>query len=303
MASQGARHLSGWASSVRDSAPVVILDPIDVRGLSALEPDTRDTSRPHDVIVSAEALGVLKDAHPDLVQSAERLRVIDASDTGEVREAVDAPFASPLPRGGRAAKRALDILVAVATALVLAPVLVIACVAVKATSPGPVLFRQVRTGQDGRRFEMLKLRTMAVNNDDSEHRRYVAEVIAGTAAQHDGTFKLTGDPRVTAVGRVLRRFSIDEVPQLLNVLRGDMSVIGPRPPLPHEVDLYDARAWLRLRVRPGLTGLWQVSGRCELTFEQMIDLDIRYWRDWTLLRDLSILAKTPAVVLGGKGAA
>ena len=115
--------------------------------------------------------------------------------------------------------------------------------------------------------------------------------------RQDGIYKLTRDPRVTKVGRVLRQFSLDELPQLVNVIRGEMSVVGPRPPLVDEVEHYDARAWQRLRVKPGLTGLWQVSGRSELSFPEMIELDIRYWQEWSFASDLVILLRSPLVFL------
>jgi lipopolysaccharide/colanic/teichoic acid biosynthesis glycosyltransferase len=141
------------------------------------------------------------------------------------------------------------------------------------------------------------------DNSDSEHQRYVAALIRGEAQRHRGMYKLTDDPRVTRVGRVLRRWSIDELPQLWNVLRGDMSIVGPRPPLEREVEQYDARTWLRLRGRPGLTCLWQVNGRCELSFAEQVELDLEYWRRWSLWRDVGILARTPWAVMSGKGAA
>lgn len=299
MASQGASDIRFGPTRPRGGKPVVILDPVDVRHLA------RRPSRTSSAIVSSDALPLLRDEHPDVYRSLDRMRVIDlrGQDRAAVDGVLDRPFTSPLPLVGGSVKRLLDVIIAIALCVAFLPLMIIACACIKITSRGPVLFRQVRTGQDGRRFEMYKLRSMSIDNDDSEHRAYVASVISGTADRHEGTFKLTGDPRITKVGRILRRFSIDEVPQLLNVLRGDMSLIGPRPPLPHEVELYDGHAWQRLRVRPGLTGLWQVSGRCDLTFEQMVELDIEYWRSWSLRRDLLILLKTPAVVLGGKGAA
>jgi lipopolysaccharide/colanic/teichoic acid biosynthesis glycosyltransferase len=175
--------------------------------------------------------------------------------------------------------------------------------AVRWDSRGPAIFRQVRMGANGRRFQLYKLRTMHHGNDDRVHREYVAQLITGGGQRHDRMYKLVDDPRVTRVGRVLRHFSIDEVPQLWNVLKGDMSLVGPRPPLPHETQLYSASAWRRLRVKPGITGLWQVSGRSELSFDEMVSLDVSYWRRWSLRSDLAILLKTPRTVLSGRGAA
>ncbi|MDQ4089719.1 MAG: sugar transferase [Actinomycetota bacterium] len=190
-----------------------------------------------------------------------------------------------------------------ATALLLVlPVLLVAMAAVRFNSAGPALFKQVRVGANGRRFRLFKLRTMFTGNDDTAHRAYVAGLISGDADRHGGVFKLVGDPRITSIGGFLRRFSIDELPQLWNVLKGDMSIVGPRPPLPREVELYGDRAWARLRVKPGITGLWQVSGRSELSFEEMVALDVQYWQRWSLLLDLKILVRTPAVVLAATGA-
>jgi lipopolysaccharide/colanic/teichoic acid biosynthesis glycosyltransferase len=210
---------------------------------------------------------------------------------------------APLTNVQRVLKRTLDVLGAAVLLLLLLPVLGVAAVAVRLDTPGPVLFAQERIGRGGRTFRILKLRSMSVGNDDSAHRAYVARLVRGEADAEGGVFKLVSDPRVTRVGRVIRRYSVDELPQLWNVLRGDMSLVGPRPALPDEVALYDSRARQRLAVKPGVTGLWQVSGRCELSFQQMIDLDVSYWQRWSLVRDLHILARTPLAALSGRGAA
>jgi lipopolysaccharide/colanic/teichoic acid biosynthesis glycosyltransferase len=149
---------------------------------------------------------------------------------------------------------------------------------------------------------MLKLRTMTVGNDDREHREYVAALIKGEGSTHGGSFKLMGDRRITRVGRFLRRYSLDELPQLLNVVRGDMSLVGPRPPVTAEVDHYDVTHWMRLRVKPGMTGAWQVAGRCELTYDEMVRLDVDYWRSWSVRTELRILVRTLPAVLSGRGA-
>ncbi|MCK9794700.1 sugar transferase [Isoptericola sp. 4D.3] len=180
--------------------------------------------------------------------------------------------------------------------LVMLPVMGVVALAVKVTSPGPVLFRQDRVGRDGHTFEMLKFRSMRPGAE-REHL-----VLAG---RHDGDgvlFKLRDDPRVTPVGRVLRRYSLDEVPQLFNVLAGQMSLVGPRPPLPAEVSQYEARVRRRLRVKPGLTGLWQVGGRSDLSWEEGVRLDVFYAENWTVFGDLLILARTAKAVLTGRGA-
>lgn len=219
------------------------------------------------------------------------------------KAASDTSTARPvLPLWGRALKRSVDIVVAATTLLVLLPIGIAIAVAVRLDTDGPAFFIQTRVGLDGRTFRFFKFRTMVVNNDDAAHREYVASLIRGEAVQEGGIYKLSFDPRVTRVGRFLRRFSLDELPQLLNVLLGQMTLVGPRPALPCETDLYDDVARERLRVKPGVTGLWQVSGRCELDFQQMVDLDVTYWKQWNLWMDVRILARTPKAVLSARGA-
>ena len=201
------------------------------------------------------------------------------------------------------AKRALDIVTAAVLLVLVLSILIVSAVAIRLESRGPVIFRQTRVGAHGRRFTILKLRTMQHDNDDSEHYAYVASLMSGNATRNGSIYKLVDDRRITRVGRVLRRLSIDELPQLLNVLAGDMSIVGPRPSLPSETELYDERTRKRLAHKPGLTGLWQVSGRSELTFRQMVDLDLWYIENWNLWSDIKILAKTPWQVVKGRGAA
>ena len=255
----------------------------------------------HQVLIDPAVLDQVRDRHPEILRTARRVWVVPphapASDA-----AVTSPE-NPLPLGGRLVKRALDILLALVGLLLVLPVLLVAMVAVRLDSSGPALFKQVRVGVNGRRFRLYKVRTMRNGNDDRGHREYVARLIAGSNEQCDGVYKLAHDPRITSVGRFLRHYSLDELPQLWNVLKGDMSLVGPRPALPHETELYPAHAWARLRVKPGVTGLWQVSGRSELSFDDMVSLDLRYWQQWTLLSDIVILLKTPGTVLSGKGAA
>ncbi|HYU46706.1 MAG TPA: sugar transferase [Terriglobales bacterium] len=216
-------------------------------------------------------------------------------------------------RFGRATKRMIDIVGGLSLLLLLSPVLAIIAAGVKLTSRGPVLFRQKRIGEHGTPFTFLKFRTMYVNNDASQHKEYVRQLIAGQAAKHptngngegngSGIFKLTNDPRVTAVGSFLRRTSLDELPQLVNVLRGEMSLVGPRPPLPYEVEAY--ATWHRRRLleaKPGITGLWQVNGRSRIGFDDMVRLDLRYARDCSPWLDLKILLQTPRAVISGNGA-
>jgi exopolysaccharide biosynthesis polyprenyl glycosylphosphotransferase len=196
----------------------------------------------------------------------------------------------------RVAKEVFDRGSAALLLLVLAPVFAVVALGVKVGSPGPVFFRQTRVGRDGRRFNMVKFRTMVV---DAEQRR--ADLKHRNEA--DGLlFKLRTDPRVTRTGRLLRRYSIDELPQILNVLRGEMSMVGPRPPLPDEVDLYEGHVNRRLLVKPGITGLWQVSGRSDLPWDEAVRLDLYYVDHWSPTMDITIMAKTFSAVLRGDGA-
>ena len=208
-------------------------------------------------------------------------------------------------RLSRLFKRAMDITGAAMLLLLLSPVLAVIAIAVKLSSKGPMLFRQQRVGQYGARFTFLKFRSMYVNNNSDIHKEYVRQLIAGKAEQKgkDGVFKLTNDPRITPVGRFLRRTSLDELPQFFNVLIGEMSLVGPRPPLPYEVEAYDV--WHRRRLleaRPGITGLWQVNGRSRTKFDDMVRLDLQYARKQSLWLDLKILLRTPSAVFSGDGA-
>ncbi|MBD7919268.1 sugar transferase [Cellulomonas sp. Sa3CUA2] len=207
---------------------------------------------------------------------------------------LEVQVASPRPR--LVIKQVLDVTLAGLALLVLAPMLGLAALLVAVTSPGGAIYRQVRVGQDGTQFVMYKLRTMYRDADE----RRAALLASGT---HDGVlFKMADDPRVTPVGRVLRRFSIDELPQLVNIIKGDMALVGPRPPLLEEVEAYHDSVHRRLHVRPGLTGLWQVSGRSDLDWEESVRLDLRYVDNWSVSMDLLILWKTGRAVLGGAGA-
>lgn len=214
----------------------------------------------------------------------------------------DAPAAS-LPTSGRVFKRILDIIVASLTLLASLPILLLAAVAIVVESSGGAFFVQTRVGRGGQPFRIVKLRTMRQDNDDKEHRAYVAALIRGEGQPQDGMYKIVDDDRRTRVGRWLRSLSVDELPQLWNVLRGEMSVVGPRPPLPEEAALYDHDTWARMAAKPGLTGLWQVSGRSRLSYEEMIELDVRYWREWSPLLDLRILLRTPKAVLWNRDTA
>jgi exopolysaccharide biosynthesis polyprenyl glycosylphosphotransferase len=200
------------------------------------------------------------------------------------------------------AKRGFDLVVALLLLVVLSPALLMIALLVRVSSPGPILFRQLRVGKDGHPFWMFKFRTMFVDNDPAVHQAYYRALINGHAEKNAQGYKLERDPRVTRVGHLLRRTSADELPQLFNVLIGDMSLVGPRPCLPYEVELYPPHAWERLLVKPGMTGLWQVNGRNLLDFAQMVELDVEYIRHWSFWLDLEILVRTPLVVLTGRGA-
>jgi lipopolysaccharide/colanic/teichoic acid biosynthesis glycosyltransferase len=203
------------------------------------------------------------------------------------------------------ARRTLDLVVACVTIVVLAPLMLAIVIAVRIDSRGPAVFRQTRLGRDKRPFTVLKFRTMYTHADEGRHRDYVRSLIAGNAERRPagGLYKLYGDDRVTAVGRFLRRWSLDELPQLWNVMRGEMSLAGPRPVLGYEVDVYPAWYDERFAVKPGLTGLWQVSGRNERTYEEMVRLDIEYVRRQSLGLDVLILARTAWTVMTRRGAA
>jgi lipopolysaccharide/colanic/teichoic acid biosynthesis glycosyltransferase len=209
------------------------------------------------------------------------------------------PQATAVPVRTTWSKRLLDTTVAVVALLLAAPLLLLFAALIRATSPGPVLFRQTRIGAGGRTFVMLKFRTMKHRCADDLHRAYVTDLLAGAATQQDGLFKLHNDPRITPVGRFLRKLSLDELPQLFNVLRGEMSLVGPRPSLPWELPMFPAWALRRLEVLPGVTGLWQVGGRNRLTFLQGLELDVQYVDQRSLWLDLRILAKTPIALLAG----
>jgi exopolysaccharide biosynthesis polyprenyl glycosylphosphotransferase len=205
-------------------------------------------------------------------------------------------------------KRAIDILGSTALLILCAPSFLVIALIVKLTSKGPVFFRQTRVGQYGRNFTFLKFRTMYVNNDPSVHREFVTKMIAsrehgGDSVNGEKVFKIKDDKRVTRVGKFLRRTSLDELPQFLNVLWGDMSLVGPRPPIPYELAAY--QTWHRRRlldVKPGITGLWQVTGRSRVKFDEMVRLDLRYATTWTPWLDLRILVRTPLAVIKGSGA-
>lgn len=205
-------------------------------------------------------------------------------------------------------KRTIDIVVGLFMSILCLPLCALIAIAIKATSKGPVLFRQMRVGQHGRQFMFLKFRSMYVDNDHNIHREYVTKLINKETAEDamrkpGAVFKLTGDKRITPIGRFLRKTSLDELPQFLNVLRGEMSLVGPRPPIPYELAAY--QTWHRrrlLEVKPGITGLWQVMGRSSVNFDAMVRLDLKYATSWSPWLDFKILLRTPLAVIRGSGA-
>jgi lipopolysaccharide/colanic/teichoic acid biosynthesis glycosyltransferase len=206
-------------------------------------------------------------------------------------------------------KRGIDIAGSLSGLILFSPLFLIIAVLIKCTSKGPVLFKQRRVGRFGREFNFLKFRTMYINNNSAIHEQYVRQLIGqknlfstAPGAQRP-VFKIVNDPRITPIGPFLRKSSLDELPQFINVLRGEMSLVGPRPPIPYEVAAY--RVWHRRRIieiKPGITGLWQIYGRSRTTFDEMVRLDLRYVREQSLWLDLKIILKTPRVILSGDGA-
>jgi len=196
----------------------------------------------------------------------------------------------------QAIKRLFDISSSAAALVALSPLLLTVAALIKLTSRGPIFFKQKRVGLHGKTFEMLKFRSMVINAEE------LKEKLAALNEQTGPVFKMKNDPRITPIGRFIRKYSIDELPQLLNVLRGEMSVVGPRPPLPKEVEKYAAWQRRRLSVRPGLTCIWQVSGRNQISFEEWMYLDMQYIDNWTLMTDLSLILRTVPVVVTGRGA-
>lgn len=204
--------------------------------------------------------------------------------------------------GGLVVKRALDLTGSVVGLLLLLPAFAVLSAAIKLSSKGPVFFCQERIGMNGRKFKLFKFRTMVVGNKDDIHREFVTRLIEGKLGEDQAVFKITSDPRVTPVGSILRKYSLDELPQLFNVVVGDMSLVGPRPPIHYEVERYCGWQRNRLMGKPGITGAWQVSGRSKTTFDEMVRLDLRYLRGWSVALDLKIILQTPLAVLRCRGA-
>lgn len=209
------------------------------------------------------------------------------------------------PRWQALARRTFDVAVALLVLVLLSPLLLGLALAIRLGSPGPALFRQRRIGYGQREFTLFKFRSMRSDADPRGHREYVTALINGQQANggRKDLYKLAVDDRITPVGRWIRKWSLDELPQLLNVITGDMALVGPRPAIAYEVEEYPSWYLKRFAVKPGLTGLWQVSGRNERTYEEMVRLDIEYAERRSLLLDFSILARTPLTVVARRGAA
>lgn len=209
------------------------------------------------------------------------------------------------------AKRGIDVAVSLFVLVFGFPFHLLLGLLIKLTSDGPVLFAQERVGEDGEAFRMFKFRTMVSDNNDEVHRNFARDFINGKTNGGNGgnggngsngnVFKIVNDPRITSIGKFLRKTSLDELPQFINVLKGEMSLVGPRPPLTYELDHYKEWHRQRLKVKPGLTGLWQVSGRSTVPFDEMVELDIFYIRNWSLLLDIKIILRTAPVMLRGFG--
>lgn len=203
-------------------------------------------------------------------------------------------------------KRVLDILFSLLVMIPICLVVAIVAVCIRFETPGPIFYRQKRLGLNGHEFMMLKFRSMYINNDDSVHRQAIARFMDGqklNEGKADTSYKKNDDPRITKVGRLIRKTSIDELPQFFNVLRGDMTLVGPRPPLLYEIERYEQRDWLRLAGKPGLTGIWQVYGRSRVSFKEMVEMDIQYLQQQSHLLDLKLICLTVPVMLFGRGGA
>ncbi len=209
--------------------------------------------------------------------------------------------------GYQRAKRILDVVFTLLILIPLCIVIAVAALLIRLDSQGPIFFRQKRIGLNGAKFEMLKLRSMYMDSSDIIHREAIKQFMNGNTL-HDNThtdniYKLSDDTRITRVGRFIRKTSIDELPQFFNILRGEMSLVGPRPPLPYEVELYSSKDWLRLDGKPGLTGSWQVYGRGRVSFQTMVEMDIAYLQQQSLWQDLKLIMLTIPVIISGRGGA
>jgi exopolysaccharide biosynthesis polyprenyl glycosylphosphotransferase len=303
IAPRGSGRLPGTATRVFDLVPLLpgdtdaasLIGQLDIDRVM-LAPSLGDSRGRGDLVCELSELGV----HVDLIPSwsdAVGARL-------QLHEMEGMPLLTlPRPSLGRSSlrlKRALDLALGIAALILLAPLLLVSALAIKLDSPGPVLFRQRRIGKGDRPFEVFKFRSMRVDAD--AHKDAVAELNFHGGKNENGMFKIREDPRVTRVGRILRRYSLDELPQLFNILRGEMSLVGPRPLIENEDRQIEGRLRRRLDLTPGLTGLWQAHGRSEIPFEEMVNLDYLYVTNWSLWGDVKLLMRTCSAVVRGRGA-
>lgn len=287
----GAQFCRTVAAAARGSRRTVIACVVDDGGGRAPLPPP---ARGQEIVVEGRTLGDLRPELSEAVVAGARIHVVPNGLSGAH------VFEEPLLFVHKVIKRGLDIVLALVLLALTLPLLLVAIAAIKLESKGPALFVRTRVGRGGRPFSLYKLRSMRPSED--EDLDYLNALVLGSAVPGQGVFKPAHADRVTRVGTILRRYSIDELPQIINVLKGDMSIVGPRPPLLHELDVYDDVSMQRLRVRPGITGLAQINGRSSLAFDRIVSFDLEYCERWTPWLDLGILARTPLVVLTGRGA-
>jgi lipopolysaccharide/colanic/teichoic acid biosynthesis glycosyltransferase len=293
-----ARRETDLLGHVGDDLLAVLCPDTDAAGMAAFV-------RKVDLLLGAEGSAPVVVSFPDPLFH----HLAEARGPAVARRLVENVRPSPSDaRTSYPVKRLLDVVGALLALVLLSPVMLAVALAVRLSSPGPVIFRQTRLGHGGRPFAFCKFRSMRTDSDDRVHRAFVADFVKGQGTPEGGAaaapFKLQADPRITPIGAFLRRSSLDELPQLFNVLRGHMSLVGPRPPIPYEVEHYQSWHLRRiLSARPGITGLWQVEGRSRVTFNDMVRMDLRYIRECSLGLDLRILLKTVVVVFKTDGAA
>lgn len=254
----------------------------------------------------AKLLTISVKSFPDKNRDDKKTRVFSLKDLG-IDHHKDTVSQDVSKKRSLTLKRCIDIVGSIVGILLFSPFFLIIPILIKLTSKGPVLFKQERVGEDGKTFNFLKFRSMYINNDSTIHKQFITQLINGEIRAEQGpkknAYKIKNDPRITKIGKFIRKTSLDELPQFLNVLRGDMSLVGPRPPIPYEVEKYDIWHTRRvLNIKPGITGLWQVEGRSSTTFDAMVRMDLQYIKNWSLWFDIKLLFKTPFVVFAAKGA-
>lgn len=291
--------MKGWYKY--DSILGVLLTETERHGAEVLERNLREQMEDVLLIEPARRVRITIHSFPEEASELEQEKESDLAVYPDLTSKKN-------PKLALVVKRIMDVVGSAVALVVLAPVFLTVAILIKATSKGPVFFRQKRMGQYGEKFVFLKFRTMLPNNDPSIHKKFVTDLICGrdvyqTEEGQKKVYKIKDDPRVTPLGRILRKTSLDELPQFYNVLKGEMSLVGPRPPIPYEYESYDI--WHKRRVmeiKPGITGLWQVSARSSTTFNEMVRLDIQYMKEWSLWLDIKILVRTPLAVFFTRGA-